>query len=110
MRNSRLAGIEQIKAPHALEHVNHVYHLYVIRAEKRDELQNYLKENGIGVAMHYPIPLHLTQAYAHLGHKKGDFPVAEKLADEILSLPMFPELSEVQIDYVCKKIEDYLKS
>jgi dTDP-4-amino-4,6-dideoxygalactose transaminase len=107
--NSRLAGMEQVKAPSALEYVDHVYHLYVIRAEKRDELQAYLKENGIGAGMHYPIPLHLTQAYAYLGYKKGDFPVAEKLADEILSLPMYPELSEEQIDYVCKKIEDFIK-
>ena len=54
------------------------------------------------------IPLHLTEAYAYLGHKKGDFPVAERLADEILSLPMYPELSEEHIDYVCKKIEDFI--
>jgi len=106
--DSRLEGIEQIKTPNALDHVKHVYHLYVIRAAKRNDLQSYLKENGIGAGMHYPIPLHLTEAYAYLGHKKGDFPVAERLADEILSLPMYPELSEEHIDYVCKKIEDFI--
>jgi len=105
----RLAATEGVMTPAELKNVLHVYHLYVIRAERRDELQDYLKGNGIGVGMHYPVPLHLTQAYAHLGYKRGDFPVAEKLADEILSLPMFPELTEEQIDYVCKKIKDFLK-
>lgn len=109
MYNSHLADTEGVKTPLELSHVRHVYHLYVIRTEKRDDLQEYLKENGIGAGMHYPIPLHLTQAYAHLGYKKGDFPIAEKLADEILSLPMFPELNEEQIEYVCKKIKDFLK-
>jgi len=88
----------------------HVYHLYVIRVPEREKLQEYLKEHGIWTALHYPIPLHLTQAYAHLGYKKGDFPVAEKLSDEILSLPMFPELTEEQIDYVCEAIKNFYLS
>jgi len=107
--NARLAGIDRVKAPEALKYVKHVYHLYVIRADKRDELLDYLKTNGVGVGMHYPVPLHLTQAYSHLGYKRGDFPVAEQLADEILSLPMYSELTEEQIDYVCEKIEDFIK-
>jgi dTDP-4-amino-4,6-dideoxygalactose transaminase len=82
----------------------------VIRAENRDELQNFLKENGVGTGLHYPIPLHITQAYTHLGYKNGDFPVAEKLTNEILSLPMYPELGEEQIDYVCEKIKAFYKN
>jgi len=64
-----------------------VYHLYVIRTKKRDELQKYLTENGIGTGLHYPIPLHLQKAYTRLGYTEGDFPISEKVAPEILSLP-----------------------
>lgn len=106
--NKKLIEIPQIITPTELERAKHVYHLYVIRAaENRDKLQLFLKENGIGTGLHYPIPLHLTGAYSYLGYKKGDFPVAEKLADEILSLPMFPELREEQIDFVCEKIKQF---
>ena len=107
--HERLNEIEQVISPRELEGVRHVYHLYVIRAENRDKLQSFLKDKGIGTGLHYPIPLHLTGAYSYLGHKKGDFPVAERLADEILSLPMYPELTDEQIDYVCEKIKDFYK-
>jgi len=105
--NQLLAKIDQVITPTELSHVKHVYHLYVIRVKKREELQQFLKENGIQTGLHYPIPLHLTQAYAHLDYRKGDFPTAEKLADEILSLPMYPELSAEQIEYVCQKIKAF---
>jgi len=82
----------------------------VVRVKDREKLQNFLKENEIGTGLHYPIPLHLTQAYAFLGYKKSDFPVAEELANEILSLPMYPELTEEQIEYVCEKIKAFYKS
>jgi len=108
--NERLSDIEQVIVPLELQGVKHVYHLYVIRIKDRDKLQIFLKENGIGTSLHYPIPLHLTQAYAHLGHKKGEFPVAEKLANEILSLPMYPELTEDQVDYVYEKIKAFYKN
>jgi len=107
--NQRLGEIDSVIIPAVLDGVRHVYHLYVIRAKERDKLQAYLKENGIGTGLHYPFPLHLTGAYSHLGYKKGDFPMAEKLADEILSLPMYAELTEEQIDYVCEKIKDFYK-
>lgn len=107
--NKLLDEIEQVITPAELESVRHVYHLYVVRVKNRDKLQVFLKENGIGTGLHYPIPLHLTQAYSHLGYKKGDFPVAEKLANEILSLPMYPELAEGQIEYVCEKIKTFYK-
>jgi dTDP-4-amino-4,6-dideoxygalactose transaminase len=105
-----LSDIEQVIPPADLEGIKHVYHLYVIRAKQRDKLQMHLRENGIGSGLHYPIPLHLTQAYSHLGHKKGDFPVAEKLADEIISLPMYPELTKEEIEYVCDKIKAFYKN
>lgn len=102
-----LRDIPQIKIPRCADNCRHVYHLYVIRAADRDKLQAYLQDHHIWTGLHYPIPLHLTEAYAHLGHKKGDFPAAEKLAGEILSLPMFAELTEAQIDYVCTTIRDF---
>lgn len=108
--NERLSQIEQVVAPFDFHDIKHVYHLYVIRARDRDKLQEFLKDNNIGTGLHYPIPLHLTQAYAHIGHKNGDFPMAEKLANEILSLPMYPELTEEQIDYVCEKIKEFYVS
>ena len=81
-----------------------VFHLYVIRTKKRDDLQKFLSENGIGTGLHYPIPLHLQKAYANNGFKKGDFPHAEKVASEILSLPMFPGLSAAQQNRVVEGI------
>ena len=66
-------------------------------------------EKNIATGLHYPLPLHLQKAYAHLGHKKGDFPVAEHTAERLLSLPMYPELTAEQIDYVCSSIREYSK-
>lgn len=86
-----------------------VYHLYVIKVNNRDKIQKLLAEKGIGTALHYPVPLHLQNAYKHLGYKVGDFPIAEKHAKEILSLPMFPELTEEQIVYVVNSIKDCVK-
>lgn len=104
-----LSGLKEVTAPAESDEAKHVYHLFVIRAQERDELQAYLKEKDIGCGMHYPIPLHLTEAYAHLGYRAGDFPKAENLAKEILSLPMYPEMSEDQIDYVCESIRNFYK-
>ncbi len=73
---------------------HHVYHLYVIRTHDRDALSQFLKSRAIGSLVHYPTPIHLQQAYKHLGYKKGDFPVAEKAASEVLSLPLYPTLAE----------------
>lgn len=105
--NSLLKDIDEVVAPYESDDCKHVYHLYVIRVSDRDGLQSYLKEKGIASGIHYPIPLHLTDAYKHLGHGRGTFPVAEKLADEILSLPMYPELSQEQIGVVCDAIRSY---
>jgi dTDP-4-amino-4,6-dideoxygalactose transaminase len=87
-----------------------VYHLYIIRTKKRDKLQKYLTENGIGTGLHYPIPLHLQKAYSNLGYVEGDFPIAEKVASEILSLPIFPQLTGSQQEYVASKIKEFFIS
>jgi dTDP-4-amino-4,6-dideoxygalactose transaminase len=102
--NKILKELDQVVPPSELGSTKHVYHLYVVRVKNRARLQEFLSENGIGAGLHYPIPLHLTQAYAHLGYQKGDFPVAERLAEEILSLPLYPELTEEQIEYVGEKL------
>jgi dTDP-4-amino-4,6-dideoxygalactose transaminase len=85
-----------------------VYHLFVIEADDRDELRKYLGDAGVATGLHYPIPLHLQKAYAGLGYAHGDFPVAERQAGRILSLPMYPELDERDIRYVCDRIKDYV--
>lgn len=85
----------------------HVYHLYVIQVDERDELQAYLAEHGIQCLIHYPIPAHLQKAYSYLGYKVGDLPVTERIAKRILSLPMFPELTDKQVDLVIETITDF---
>ena len=97
-----------VKCPIEMPYSKHVYHLFEIRVPDREGLSNFLKENGIDTGLHYPMPLHLQQAYKYLGYKKGDFPVAEKCCEEILSLPIFPEMTNEQIEYVCSKINDFL--
>ncbi len=102
-----LEGIPGVVPPGEMAYAKHVYHLYVIRVTKRDELQQHLEAKGIATGLHYPIPLHLQKAFAHLGYKEGDFPVAEKAAREILSLPMYPELNEEQITYISDTIRGF---
>jgi dTDP-4-amino-4,6-dideoxygalactose transaminase len=94
--NEFLEKIDDIIKPFEPEWVRSVYHLYVIRAKERDKLQKHLSEKHIATGLHYPLPLHLQKAYADLGYKKGDFPVTEKVTSEILSLPMYPGLTESQ--------------
>lgn len=84
-----------------------VFHLFVITVEKRDEFVAYMKEKGIGCDLHYPVPCHLQQAYAHLGYKEGDCPNAEYLAKHCVSLPMFPELTDEEADYVIKCCNEF---
>jgi dTDP-4-amino-4,6-dideoxygalactose transaminase len=86
----------------------HVYHLYVIRSHNRDALQAHLKGHGIGTAIHYPNPVHLQPFYSNREDRQGQFPIAEKLSNEILSLPMYPELSEDQVDRVAASISDFV--
>lgn len=99
----RDAGVEiPLEQPYARA----VYHLYVIRHPRRDALAAALKQRGIGTLVHYPIPLHLQRAFAELGRKKGDFPVAERAAAEILSIPLFPEMTDGQAEAVIRAIRE----
>jgi dTDP-4-amino-4,6-dideoxygalactose transaminase len=86
----------------------HVYHLYVIRSKVRDALQAFLKEHGIGTAIHYPNPVHLQPFYSNRVDRRGQFPVAEKICSEILSLPMYPELAEEQVNHVVATIREFI--
>lgn len=99
-----------VEIPHQAKNCEHSYHLYVIRTKKRDELMEHLAKKEIATGIHYPIPLHLQPAYKHLDLKKGLLPVTEKLSEEILSLPMYPELSPEQIEYICKEIKIFFKN
>lgn len=96
-----------ITTPIEKDYAKHVFHLYVIRSKNRDKLQKHLKDKGITTLIHYPLPAHLQPSYKGLGYKKGDFPISEKYAQEVLSLPLFPELKEEQIKHVCEVINEF---
>jgi dTDP-4-amino-4,6-dideoxygalactose transaminase len=102
--DARLAGTT-FATPKPPVDREHVYHVYAIRTAARDLFQQLLKQAGIMTNIHYPRPVHLQRAYADLGYRAGDFPVTERLADETLSLPMFPELTDEQIDRVCEALQ-----
>jgi dTDP-4-amino-4,6-dideoxygalactose transaminase len=102
-----LADVPEVIIPREMDSVRHVYHLYVIQVNQRNELQEFLSGQGVSTGLHYPIPLHLQRAYECLGYKKGDFKIAELQMDKILSLPMYPELSPDQVRYVAEKIKEF---
>ena len=93
-----------VKTPEVIEGFHHVFHQYTILTDRRDELQAFLKEQGVAAMIYYPVPLHLQPVFEYLGYKEGDFPKAEKASKHALSLPMFPELKEDQQQYVIEKI------
>jgi dTDP-4-amino-4,6-dideoxygalactose transaminase len=99
---------ESVFLPVAAPWAKAIYHLYVIRVEDRNDLIAKLAADNIGTGIHYPIPLHIQKAYGYLGLKEGDFPVSEGLAREIVSLPMYPNLTEAQVHRVCDKIGQIL--
>lgn len=101
--NSLLAGCDA-KLPRCMSGNFHIYHQYTLLHPKRDALQVFLKEHGVDTKIFYPLPMHLQPAYAYLGYKKGDFPNAEQVSREALSIPIYPELTEVQIEYVADLI------
>ncbi len=105
--NKLLVDVKEIVTPKIRPEATHIFHVYEVRAQQRDELMEYLKKNDIGVAIHYPKILPLQPAYARLGHKPEDFPVGYEYQSEILSLPMYPELTEEQISYVVEKIKEF---
>lgn len=98
---------ERILLPECREGSDHVYHQFVIRCRERDKLMEYLKERGIDTIIHYPVPPHLSRAYAYLGCGRGDFPLAEAYADEVLSIPMFNGLTIEEQDRVIKALNEY---
>jgi dTDP-4-amino-4,6-dideoxygalactose transaminase len=113
-----LGDCEYMVLPKEMEGNWHVYHLYVVRVrsqesgdrkQNRDELVKYLGENEIATGLHYPIPLHLQPCFKHLGYNRGNLPVTEDLADNCISLPMYPELAEEQVKYVCEKVKAFFK-
>ncbi|MGP4078984.1 DegT/DnrJ/EryC1/StrS family aminotransferase [Pseudalkalibacillus sp. R45] len=100
---------EEVTVPVEEENRYHVFHQYTIRVSKRDELQGFLKENGVATMIYYPLPLHVQPVFKELGYKEGDFPEAEKAAKEALSLPMFPELTTEQQTYVVEMMAKFYK-
>lgn len=122
---SHLSAWNELRRAHASEYIavlagsgltlpvvkpgcKHVYHLFVIRHPRRDDLQKFLKDKGIATGVHYPLPLHLQPAYADLKYQEGDFPVTEQAAKEILSLPMFPEMTAEMVAEVCGAIKPFV--
>lgn len=105
--NEVLKNFSDLILPKVAENSTHSYHLYVIRTNKRDELQKHLADNGVGSLIHYPIPPHLQQAYKNLGFKKGDFPIAEELADTSLSLPIWPGMTIEMIEMIADIIKSF---
>ena len=106
---SELKSIKKLILPHTEHLATHIYHLFVIRIKERNQLQQYLLDNGVSTLIHYPIPLHLQEAYKNLGFKIGDFPVAEEIASTILSLPIWPGMNDEQIYYITDLIKNYYK-
>ncbi|MCU0343260.1 MAG: DegT/DnrJ/EryC1/StrS family aminotransferase [Ignavibacterium sp.] len=114
--NAGLKDVAKVITPKEMSYAKHVYHLYVIQLNDgsleasnklRDNLKDYLTQQGVNVGLHYPIPLHLQECFKVLGYKKGDFPNSERIAEAGLSLPMFPEMTDEQINYVVGKIKDF---
>jgi dTDP-4-amino-4,6-dideoxygalactose transaminase len=108
-RYGELLADTPLRLPREAAGTESAWHLYTVRHLRRDELKKYLEENGVGSAVHYPLPLHLQKVYASLGHKAGDFPVTEKAAGEVLSLPMFAELTDAQFQRVAEVVKGFFR-
>ncbi len=107
--SNNLTGVDGITIPSVRPETVHTFHLYVIRTQYRDELAQYLKDRGIETAIHYPTTLPNLDAYKYMGHKPSDFPIASEYQNQILSLPMYPELTKQMIDYVTNSIKEFLR-
>ena len=105
--NKLLSGISEVVIPKIRKNCTHVFHIYCILAEKREQLQEYLRKAGIATAIHYPTPLPFLKAYEYKNYKAEDFSVTLRNQDKILSLPMYPELTDTQISYISKNIKDF---
>jgi len=104
VRYSQLLAGSRVETPQAMAYARHVYHVYAVRSKQREALQKALQEREVQTGIHYPIPVHLLPAYSELGHRRGDFPHSEQAADEVLSLPMYPELTAAQIETVAEAV------
>ena len=105
-----LRELEGVRTPVVTPGNLHVYNQYTLRVDRRDELRDFLGARGIGTGLYYPLGLHLQECFAPLGHTRGDFPVTEKLTGEVVSLPIFPELTEGQITEVAQGIQTFYRS
>jgi len=103
-----LADVGDLRPPEPASYAEHVFHVYVVRTKRRDELAGFLKERGVTTIIHYPVPIHLQDAYKDLAYwRPGDFPITEALCDEILSLPMFPEITAEQIECAAAAVRSF---
>jgi dTDP-4-amino-4,6-dideoxygalactose transaminase len=108
-RYNELLGDLDVITPGEMPYARHIYHLYVIRVSQRDKVREAMAEKGVGCGMHYPTPIHLLDAYKHLGKSRGSYPVTEELAGEVLSLPMYPEITAEQQEYVAQSLAEVLR-
>ena len=108
--NERLKNVDGVRIPVTKKDRTHVFQTYAVCVANRDKICDEMKKRAVSVLVHYPIPLHLQEAYQELGHRKGDFPNSEWMSDETLSLPMFPHITEEQIDRVCSALKESLRS
>ena len=107
---SKLLAAADLMLPVEMPYARHVYHIYAIRSAVRDDLAAELKDKGIQTGIHYPIPVHLQKAYADPAYGKGSFPNAEHVAAEVLSLPIYPELTSSQVEFVCESVRNYVQA
>ena len=105
--DAAFADLADITTPFVSRENESIYNQYTIRVPKRDELQHHLKEKGIGSSIYYPLPLHLQPCFAYLGYKKGSLPESERAANEVLSLPIYPELTNAQLDEVIEAVRTF---
>ncbi|HTY09428.1 MAG TPA: DegT/DnrJ/EryC1/StrS family aminotransferase [Bacteroidota bacterium] len=105
-----LRGHDIVSIPAVRKNSTHAYHLYVVRVNNREKVRAHLKEKGIATGIHYPIPLHQQPAYRYLNYRTGDFPVAERYAPQILSIPLYPELTDAQVEYVAAALIEACKT
>lgn len=105
--NTLLKDVKEIVLPVVAPNATSAFHLFVIRSKQRNALQEHLSKNGIGTLIHYPLPAHLQEAYKEMNGKKGDFPIAEEIADTCLSLPLYPGLTDEEITYICDTIKQF---
>lgn len=107
--DKHLAGLPGVILPHEADYGRSIYHVYAVRVAQRDAIMQRMTDHGIGTGIHYPVPVHLQNAYANLGGKKGDFPISEACGDSFLSLPMYPELTDQQVEMVVTAFKASLK-